>query len=141
MSLRRRSAGVMIFVAWFIGTLTCSPAFIQEFIHRSHTPMNGSSAPSHGINFDLCRTENLDAIIPGLEILNTIVNFWFPIIVIGICYSFVFVKIKQKIDRKIEAKMEQLEMMTCSTRLMNHQVESDFNFCINEGPHYINVKV
>ena len=122
MSLRRRSAGVMIFVAWFIGVLTISPVFIQEFVYRSHLPTNESSAPLHGINFEECRTENLDTIIPGLNILNTIINFWIPIIVIGICYSFVFIKIKQKIDKKIEAKMEQLEMMTCSTRMINQVV-------------------
>ena len=119
MGLKRKSAGIMIFVAWLVGTLTCSPVFIQEFIYRSHKSRDPNSTILHGINFEECRGENLDVLIPGLNILNTIVNFWIPIIVIGICYSFVFVKIKHKIDTKVAAKMEQLEMMTCTTRLAN----------------------
>ena len=107
MGLRRRSAGAMIGLAWFVSTFICSPVFIQQFIDNS------------GIRFDYCMTSNLDDIVPGLEIANTILNYHFPLLIIVVCYSFIFVKIKQKIDQKIAAKMEQLEMMTCSTRLIN----------------------
>ena len=129
MSLRRRSAGVMIFIAWLVATIMISPVFIQEFIHQSNelffknrNEYFENSTVEPGINFKMCFTADLDEILPGLNISNIIVNFFSPIAVIGICYSFVFVKIKQKIDRKVAAKMEQLEMMTCSTRLMNQQV-------------------
>ena len=129
MSLQRRSAGVMIFVAWLVGTIMVSPVFIQEFIHQSDELFFNNrmeyfenSTIQPGIDYEFCFTADLDKILPGLNISNVIVNFLFPVIVIGICYSFVFVKIKQKIDRKVEAKMEQLEMITCSTRLMNQVI-------------------
>ena len=106
MGLRRRSAGAMIGIAWSVSICICSPVFIQQFIDHS------------AINFKYCLTSNLNDIVNGLEIANIILNFHFPLLIIVVCYSIIFVKIKQKIDQKFAAKMEQLELMTCSTRLI-----------------------
>ena len=107
MSLKRRSAGFMIFTAWSISVLICSPPFIQQYLDQS------------AIHFTYCMTKDLSEIMPGLELANIIVNFYFPLLIIVVCYSIVFIKIKQKVDRKVAAKMEQLEMMTYSTRMIN----------------------
>ena len=106
MGLRRRSAGAMIGIAWLVSVCICSPVFIQQFIDNS------------AINFKYCLTADLNQIVNGLEIANIIINFHFPLLIIVVCYSVIFIKIKQKIDQKCAAKMEQLEMMTCSTRLI-----------------------
>ena len=110
MGLRRRSAGAMIGIAWSVSVCICSPVFIQQFIDHS------------AINFKYCYTSNLNEIVNGLEIAMIILNFHFPLLIIVVCYSIIFVKIKQKIDQKLAAKMEQLEMMTCSTRLINQVI-------------------
>ena len=108
MGLRRRSAGAMIGIAWSVSVCICSPVFIQQFIDQS------------AINFKYCLT--LNEIVNGLEIAMIILNFHFPLLIIVVCYSIIFVKIKQKIDQKLAAKMEQLEMMTCSTRLITQVI-------------------
>ena len=99
----------MIFIAWAVSVVICLPGFIKHFFYQS------------AINFKYCQMENPDSILPGLTAATIILAFYLPLLIIVVCYSVVFVKIKQKIDRKVAAKMEQLEMLSYSAR-PTHQV-------------------
>ena len=110
MALRRRSAVLMIFVAWFVGVFMISPSFVQQTIHQS------------AIDLKYCQVRDLDMIMPGLTIASIVVYFYFPLLIIVVCYVWIFVKIKQKVDQKVAARLEQLEMITCSAQLTNQVI-------------------
>ena len=110
MALRRRSAVLMIFVAWFVGVFLISPVFVQQIIDQS------------AIHFTYCSMEDPDKIMPGLNLASVIVYFYFPLLIIVVCYVWIFVKIKQKVDQKVAARLEQLEMITCSAQLTNQVI-------------------
>ena len=110
MALRRRSAVLMIFIAWFVGVFLISPVFVQQIIDQS------------AIHFTYCSMEDPDKIMPGLNLASVIVYFYFPLLIIVVCYVWIFVKIKQKVDQKVAARLEQLEMITCSAQLTNQVI-------------------
>ena len=66
--------------------------------------------------------EDPDKIMPGLNLASVIVYFYFPLLIIVVCYVWIFVKIKQKVDQKVAARLEQLEMITCSAQLTNQVI-------------------
>ena len=125
MNLTRRSAAGMIFVAWGVSVAICLPGFVQEFIDQS------------AINFTVCQMNYPDMIMQGLTAATIILAFYFPLLIIVICYSVVFIKIKQKIDRKVAAKMEQLEMLSYSVRPTHQVVTEHLYTSYNSTQNYI----
>ena len=107
MNLTKTSGCVVIAVAWILSIGICLPVFVR---------------PSIGIDYSYCKTNDLDAIVPGLTGSTIVLAFYLPLFIIIVCYSVVFVRVKQKIDQKVAAKMEQLEILSYSQARPSNQV-------------------
>ena len=121
MALRRRSAVLMIFVAWFVGVFMISPSFVQQIIDQT------------AIDLYYCQVKDQDMIMPGLTLVSIIVYFYFPLLIIVVCYVWIFVKIKQKVDQKVAARLEQLELITCSAQLTNQVIMNAISWCLSKN--------
>ena len=110
MNLTRKSAGVIIFIAWAISALICLPQFVY---------------PGKSISFSVCQTIAPEfwidhpTVVKGLTAATILFAFYLPLLIVVACYMVVFVKIKQKIDKKVAQKMEQLELLSFTSRPSN----------------------
>ena len=93
MNLTRISALCLIGFVWLISFCICIPGLLS-------------------VRYDICKTEGSNA----LSVFHIQVAFYLPFIIVVMCYLIVFVRLKQKIDKKVIAKMEHLERLSKKRR-------------------------
>ena len=94
MGLTRLSAVCLVGLVWVLSFCICIPSILS-------------------VDYDICQMKGDNS--PSTHLINSLMAFYLPLVIIVACYSVVFWNLKQKFDKKVIAKMERLETLSRQT--------------------------